>query len=584
MVNHVASKFLTSIRFLIRARQSLLRTAAVILVLALSFSTAPSWAESLTAQADRAAISQNETLTLRVKFSGKQVQGAPDFSGLNGQFDILSNQTSSQHSIINGRVTMFTEWTLMLAPKNTGQLLIPPFSLQGQTSNPITIKVSRAATTNQSGLENVFVKASIDKTEAFVNEQFMVTFTMFYNQSVDSLDKPDIEIPNARIHELNRVDYKKALGHTTYGVAEYRFIVFPDDVGTIEIPAQRWQVRTTDQPNAGRFSFGRGNIRLYRPKTEALTIEIKPQPDKYPVTAPWLPASNVTISEKWSQAPATLTVGEPITWTITIDAKGTTSEQIPPLLEGLQPQGFKIYPDQPSHDTSLTNQSVNAVRTESVALVPSAAGELVLPAVELYWWDTQAKTVKVARLAERRFNVKAAQGAPAVASPSTPALVAPATSNPLAPPVDQPSIPSWMYGLVMLLFISNGVFLFLWINNKNSASAKAQSKPEPGGTNTTITVGELSKLCTAGKEPQLHQALTQWARQIRPKRSQTGLQSLIQTSSNPSFHRAIQNLEAHLYHDGSKPVDFSVIKAELAKLTKMPTASANQQLKPLYAA
>ena len=82
-------------------------------------------ADSLTATADRTQLSRGETLELQVRFDG-QTTSDPDFSVLEEDFEILSQNQQNQFSIINGTTESYTQWVLQLLPKKTGSLLIPP--------------------------------------------------------------------------------------------------------------------------------------------------------------------------------------------------------------------------------------------------------------------------------------------------------------------------------------------------------------------------------------------------------------------------------------------------------------------------
>ena len=537
-------------------------------------------AESLTATVDRAQIGENETLTLKVRFEGGQAQSSPDFSNLRGNFDILSNRQSSQHSNINGNVSVATEWVLMLAPKMTGEILIPPFQVHGQQSAPISIQVSKAPAKGGASQQDVFVTLEADKQEVFINEQLTLTFTLYYNQTVESLDKPALNIDQARVTELERLDYQTVIDNTRYGVAQYRYLVFPDATGTIVIDPQTWTVRTTDQPNVGRF-FPSGRTKLYRPKTDALNVAVNPKPNDYPATAAWLPASSVKLEERWSRQPDRLQLGEPITWTLTITATGVSSEQLPPLLTQLQPDGFKVYPDQPHHETRTTSDGLISVRTESVAIVANDAGEVMLPAVELQWWDTNTHEVKLASLPARVLKVT---GAPTGPAPST-ATDASATPGPgvVSTEVIEYRTPPIIIAVLALLVLANLAWLGLWWRQR-AHTALAQ---------TPIAAAPLSKsyksllhACQHSAPPEIRKALLQWAREHWPSDRPLTLDDLAARCEDPAYARCLRKLDVALYSDahGQTELDRLELRKAVAHLNRqsLPKPVAGD-LRPLYA-
>lgn len=538
-------------------------------------------AESLTATVDRAQIGENETLTLKVRFEGGQAQSSPDFSSLREHFDILSNRQSSQHSNINGEVSVATEWVLMLAPKMTGEILIAPFQVHGQQSAPLSIQVSKAPAKGGATQQDVFVTLEADKQKVFINEQLTLTFTLYYNQTVESLDKPALNIDQARVTELERLDYQTVIDNTRYGVAQYRYLVFPDATGTIVIDPQTWTVRTTDQPNVGRF-FASGRTKLYRPKTDELKVAVNPKPNDYPATAAWLPASSVKLEERWSRQPDPLQLGEPITWTLTIAATGVSSEQLPPLLTQLQPNGFKVYPDQPHHETRTTTDGLISVRTESVAIVPNDAGEVMLPAVELQWWDTDTQEVKLASLPARTLKVI---GAPAGSAPSTvtdASTPVPGTDIGSTEVIEYRT-PPIMLAVLALLVLTNLAWLGLWWRQRaHTASAEGPTAAAP----LSKSYKSLLHACEHGTAPEIRKALLEWAREYWPCERPLTLDDLVARCEDPAHARCLQRLDVSLYSKAHEQTELDrlELRKAVAHLNRQSASNPTVgDLRPLYA-
>ena len=120
----------------------------------------------------------------------------------------------------------------------------------------------------------------------------------------------------------------------------------------------------------------------------------------------WMPSSNVELTEQWSDDLNNLSVGEPITRTIRISAQGLTGAQILPLTIAPSSQ-YKLYPDQPQLDQQVSSNGLLGTRTESLALVPNQAGEIVLPAIEMRWWDTVNQRMQTASLPGKTVQVSA---------------------------------------------------------------------------------------------------------------------------------------------------------------------------------
>lgn len=540
-------------------------------------------AADLEAVVDRETISLNETLNFRLVYEGSQSNKDPDFSALRQQFEVLSNQKSMQHSIINGSVSASTEWRLILAPKNTGQLLIPPIVFEGQRSRPLTVTVTEPSRDQATGTEDVFLETFVDKSTVFVQEQFVVTFRLYYNRSVDSLDAAQLDLSNTRIETLPRVDYQKTIGGRTYGVAEYKYAVFADANGSIEIPSQTWTVRTTDQPSMTRFGFNGGRHKLHRVKTRPLTITVKPRPNQYPSNAVWLPAQDVTLEEAWSQNPETFKVGEPITRTVTLQANGAAAEQLAPIFNNSGNADFKFYPDKPNQDNRLTANGVVGTRTESVAIVPSRAGELTLPAIEVTWWNTEREQVEIATLPQRTISVEG----PAVAVPPStadlPVRQQQVQQTPNSSTTPAPAAPWGWIVLCAILLLSNIATLALLLKKRSTPKRDNVSAANSDGVDDKALFREVQNACNKKSPQAVRSAIIAWSGRRWGQKANT-LNKLGQLSNDDALAEQLRRLDAFLFADAADSVDYSQLLSRLETLrAKHDTTQTTQQLKPLYA-
>ena len=128
------------------------------------------------------------------------------------------------------------------------------------------------------------------------------------------------------------------------------------------------------------------------------------------IEATWLPARKLALEESWSSAPEQLRAGESITRTIRLRGEGLQGAQLPPLLTPVV-EGVKFYPDQPSIEDVEIDTGLLGTREDSIAIVPTQAGSLILPEVRIPWWDTDAGAVRYAVLPAREIQVGASQAA-----------------------------------------------------------------------------------------------------------------------------------------------------------------------------
>ena len=131
-------------RVTLKRRGRHLRQFAALLFCALL--TTQSWA-AITATADRTILDSDETLQLLVRVDEQVMFNEPDFESLKADFEILSNSRQQQYSNINGVTQSYTDWNLLLAPKRTGNLVIPSFNYKSDISDAIEITVRKALRT-----------------------------------------------------------------------------------------------------------------------------------------------------------------------------------------------------------------------------------------------------------------------------------------------------------------------------------------------------------------------------------------------------------------------------------------------------
>ena len=90
--------------------------------------------------------------------------------------------------------------------------------------------------------------------------------------------------------------------------------------------------------------------------------------------------------------------------------QGLLGSQLP-ALPTINLNNAKLYPDQPKIEKGDGKSQWTGIRSESLAIIPTRAGEFVLPEVRIAWWNTDSNKAEYAILPERKFTV-----APAVAN------------------------------------------------------------------------------------------------------------------------------------------------------------------------
>jgi hypothetical protein len=160
----------------------------------------------------------------------------------------------------------------------------------------------------------------------------------------------------------------------------------------------------------------------------ALSVDVKPRPDG--AGEGWfLPARNVDLVEQWEIASPVFRVGEPVERSVAIRASGLSGAQLPGL--ELPPiEGMKQYSEPAIDETASVGDEVVSIKLQKAALVPTQAGMVTLPAIELVWWDTEHDESRTAILPARTVEVLPAVGDAAATPPGGPRSPDPGASTP----------------------------------------------------------------------------------------------------------------------------------------------------------
>ncbi|WP_439134460.1 BatD family protein [Pseudomaricurvus sp.] len=570
---------------------------------ALTFSSTAKAQGQLTATVDRNQISLEETLKLSVKYSEQVMFDEPDFSDLKRNFDVLGSHRSNQYRSINGKVESWTKWTLTLAPKRKGKLLIPSLKFEDSFSDAIEITVAESAPTASSGDKPVYLEAELDKQQGYVQEQFLYTIRLFTSVDLNGLDRGELKIKNALVKPVAENQYQRTINGIPYGVVETTYAVFPQQSGSLEIPSTLWTVAIQNTRGYSYDPFLRQGGQQLRLRTKPASVQIDSKPARYP-SDQWLPAKNLSISQSWSQPPEDFKIGEPITRSITIQAKGLMASQLPPL-ELSDIGDVKYYPDQPQSDEAIARDGVTTTKTESYAIVPSRAGNITLPAITVHWWDTQAKQIREATLPEQTIVVAAPTSDKS--NSNLPATIPDSTQTPdtdtqasageslgdgsLSGMLDQARSTRgiWFY-IAILLIVTNLITLIQWLRARRKKTAPASPTQKTRSDQPSEKQAYKSLKSTLQRQPQqqdiqaIRSALIIWARIYQNDSELASLQQISETL--PPLAEYIGQIEAGIYGQKTATLDTEGFQQALIDLRRNghtpSSVESKSNLPPLY--
>ncbi|MDH5479180.1 MAG: BatD family protein [Nitrosomonas sp.] len=549
---------------------------------------------TLTAHLDRNQIIEGEAVQLIIEASG-QVSEMPETQALNEDFDILGMISGSRVNIVNGRVDSRTTWTLSLTPKRSGELIIPSLTINGEQTPTLILQVNDASTGSDPDANiPVFIETEVDKTNPYVQSMVRYTIRVFFSVQLvqGSLTEPELE--NALVQRLgDDREYQAMHDGKSYHVIEREFMIFPQTSGNLLIPAPVLNAQIPENNSRQDPFFNRvfTNNRPIRLRGDAVMLEVQARPDQSKSQI-WLPAESVELLEDWQPNDGQITVGDPLTRNITIQALGVTGEQLPDL-QFVDIDGFKLYPDRAQSNTQKLPRNIQGEKTLRLAYMPTQPGDYTLPEFILHWWDTQTNQERIATLPERSIKVIPATNPSqsAVTQPIDPAaqlddmenfLRAKDTTNVSISPLNKNGW-FWMSLVFATLWL---ITLGLWWLRRHSSHKHTNElkTPNQGSKNSRKARKLFLSACQANNARQARHYLLQWTTIHWPETPPKGLEDIASRLNNPAISAALTTLDRMLYQSDNKNWDGRELAKLLSKLPQHQQKSgSNNTLPELYA-
>ena len=522
-----------------------------------------SFAANIKVFTDRNPVRLDESFTL-VFDVGNTVMG-PDFSPLRSDFDILNQSQNSQVNIINGQQHSSKQWRLTVMAKRTGQLVIPSISFGQERSTPSIITV-QPAQISQSGQAqaDLFLEVEVDSKNPYVQSQIIYTVRLFYaiNLNNASLSEPQLKGAEGVVEKLGEdVQYETRRDGKRFAVLERKYAIFPQQSGDVIIEPLKLEAKIVEGGRSRFDFFGQSNTRTKRLRSEDISLTVIPIPKIFQGKH-WLPAKQLNLKENWSENPLQFKTGEAVTRTLTLLVGGLTAGQLPDLKSFIRPHisqdslsqkgnvkenvgDLKQYPDQAKLDEQKTAQGIISRREEKVAMMPSQAGDYILPAIEIPWWNTKTERMEMASLPARTIQILVADNAPQTISPvaTLPISIGNESDFPLKTPLQPVMKNNWFWLNIFLAIGWLGTIIAWWLTRRRFRNSNTPAKPNT--LNKKAALKQLKQACYKNDFKQVKNALLTWAK-IHWQNIPNNLGEISQRCGEP-LETEIQKLNRHLY-------------------------------------
>jgi hypothetical protein len=489
-----------------------------ILIFFLLIASVNSFAETLTVFSDRNPVALDESFHLIFKSTDSSLD-SPDFSPLEKDFEILSQNQSTQIQIINGQQSSIKQWTLTVMAKRSGYLMIPAIYFGKEQTQPITISVNEAEKTTEitQTQRRLFLEVEATPKTPYVQSQVIYTIRLFYALDMQSasMSEPSFSGGEVLVKKLGEDrQYQTRRNGKLFSVIERKYALFPQQSGAITIEAINFKAQVIENrvPSSVFDNFFRQpSTHIKRLYSKAIKLNVKPIPSSFKGKN-WLPAKNLTLIDSFSEHLPEFKVGEPVTRTLTLSAEGVTIGQLPEFMKFRKSiDKLKQYTDQPKLDEQITYQGLNSIREEKIAIIPSKAGEYTLPVIEIPWWNTETNEMAIVKLPARIIKVAATTIQEQSLPPQT---TVPAQVQYYTQHIDSKKYNQY-YELLTFIFAFGWIATLIawwWTMKGNRIKVNSQKTPNQTEADKKTALKKLKEACKTNNAAEAKKALLAWGK------------------------------------------------------------------------
>ncbi|WP_372167181.1 BatD family protein [Xanthomonas axonopodis] len=464
---------------------------------------------------DRDSVNVGDVAMLNIETDQRGVD--PDYTPLRSDFSLGAKSANQQMQVTNGSVTVRALFGVVLTPRRSGELIVPAIRVGNERTEPLRLQVVGAANDPASssgnaagapsaaqGNEEAFVQTQVDDPQPYVQQSVGVVVRLYFATQLAS-GELDLEAPDGASMQRvgDDVSSVKVVNGRQYNVVERRYLLVPERSGRLLLPPARFNGRSV----GGFFDdyFGRGNGELSA-RSASIPLQVRAQPANAP--QPWLPLRSLQL--RYTTTPQRARAGEAAQFVVEASARGATQAQFPELPTPSVPDA-QVFAEPPQFEERFVDGSPQLRLTRRYSIVPNRAGPLVVPGLQMAWWDVGAGAAKTASLPGLTLDVAAGSGAfatPAPASAPTPApdQSAPTPDRTLTLQAPSPARTPWGWIAAAIGFALLWIATLVWaLLRRRGAPRGASGGNEGNGSNVpaqgrraTHGVAELRRALDTG--------------------------------------------------------------------------------------
>ena len=269
-------------------------------------------------------------------------------------------------------------------------------------------------------------------------------------------------------------------------------------------------------------------------------------------------------------------MGEPVTRTITLNARGLSGSQLPSI-DLTQVDGLKYYPDQSDHNDKTDTQGIYGFLQQSIAIVPTQGGRVTIPEMRIPWWNLETNQLEYAILPTQTITVAAAstvlkdKNTIENDKAAAPSISSAATTH---------SGDGYWIAATLLLLLTNIITAFLLWRRQDKAIDKT---PGTVPTSSKDKLRQVKKACQKNDPLIIRQTLKEWSQQ---ELGISAMDQLGQQLNSIALSNSLNELESVLYQNSENSAfNGQMLWNNLSQaIKKMQTSRPTNQaeLSPLY--
>ena len=418
---------------------------SLILLTGKTFSQTPFFS----ATASKSTVGLNEQFQVSFSINGS----ARSFQQPNlTEFNVLSgpNQSNSME-FSNGSLSQTLTLSYIIQPKSEGNFKIGPASIEVNgkriASNVVNITVVKGnapAAQNNKGQQNndddnsgisdrnIFVRATANKTSAYLGESVVVSFKLYTNVSMNSpvvtkmsefngFWNKDIDMTSQMTKELENVN---GVNYNTYEIR--KIVLFPQQTGTLTIdPTEYETIARSTVKNNNRsidpFSFFQGGdpfaaMQGYRDvkfafKSNSIKINVRELPPNKPSS---FNGSVGKLNFEASIDKNSVRANEPVTLKIKISGTGNLKLAEAPEIKF--PQDIETYDPKIAENLKTNLSGLTGTKSFEYLIIPRHEGSYTIEPITFSYFDLEKKQYVTQRSNTFTINVTRGTGEQTVAT------------------------------------------------------------------------------------------------------------------------------------------------------------------------